>query len=194
MKKVLTLGLLIGGAMVSYQCAEPASTTTTENNQVVMNHSFHDLSIKTLDGSGTINFADFKGKKVLCVNTASECGYTYQYEGLEELHQKYKDQLVLIGFPCNQFGGQEPGAPEEIADFCKKNFGVTFLLTEKIDVKGDNQHPVYQWLTQKEHNGVDDYTVKWNFNKFLIDEEGNLIGYFESGVKPMDEKITSHLK
>jgi len=156
--------------------------------------NFYDLSILALDGKTTLNFADFKGKKVLCVNTASECGYTYQYEGLEELNKKYGDKVVVIGFPCNQFGGQEPGAPEEIETFCKKNYGVSFTLTEKIDVKGDKQHPVYQWLTKKSLNGVDDYKIKWNFNKFLIDENGKLVAYFESGVKPMDEQITSLLK
>ena len=155
---------------------------------------FHNLSIQSLDGKSTINFSDFKGKKVLCVNVASECGYTYQYEGLEELHKKYGDKLVVIGFPCNQFGGQEPGAPEEIESFCKKNYGVSFLMTEKIDVKGENQHAVYQWLTNKNLNGVDDYSIKWNFNKFMIDEEGKLIAYFGSSVKPMDEEITSLLK
>lgn len=156
--------------------------------------SFHDLKIKALDGKSTINFSDFKGKKVLCVNTASECGYTYQYEGLEKLHQAYGDKLVVIGFPCNQFGGQEPGKPEEIATFCQKNYGVTFLLTEKIDVKGPSQHAVYQWLTQKAQNGVDDYPINWNFNKFLIDEKGNLIAHFGSGIEPMDEAIVSKLK
>lgn len=159
-----------------------------------MNTDFYSLSIKSLDGKSTINFSDFKGKKILCVNTASECGYTYQYEGLQELYDKYKEQLVVIGFPCNQFGKQEPGTSDEIAGFCKKNYGVNFPLSEKIDVKGDNQHPVYQWLTQKEQNGVGDYSIKWNFNKFLIDENGKLIAYFESGVKPMDDAITSHLK
>lgn len=153
--------------------------------------SFYDLSILNIDGTDTINFAGFKGKKILCVNVASKCGYTYQYEDLQKLHEKYADKLVIIGFPCNQFMGQEPGTPEEIESFCQKNYGVTFTLSEKIDVKGDNQHPVYQWLTQKENNGKDNYKVGWNFNKFLLDEEGNLIEHFGSKTKPLDEELVS---
>lgn len=150
---------------------------------------FYDLKVKTLDGKQTLNLAAYKGKKVLCVNTASECGYTKQYEGLQKIAEQYKDRLVVIGFPCNQFGGQEPGSTEEIDKFCKKNYGVTFPLTEKIDVKGDKQHEVYQWLCQKNNNGFGDYEVKWNFNKFLIDENGNLIGYYPSSVKPESEEL-----
>lgn len=154
-----------------------------------MNKKFHELSIKSLDGKNTINFANFKGKKVLCVNTASACGYTGQYEGLQKLSEKYKDKLVVIGFPCNQFGAQESGSSEEISTFCKKNYGVTFPLSEKIDVKGAKQHPVYQWLCQKSNNGVGDYEVKWNFNKFLVDEQGNLKAYFPSSVKPESDEL-----
>lgn len=194
MKKILTLSSFVLFALMAFRCVEPASPQSTTNDQTMDTVRFHDLSIQSLDGKSTINFADFKGKKVLCVNVASECGYTYQYEGLEELHKKYGDKLVVIGFPCNQFGGQEPGAPEEIESFCKKNYGVSFLMTEKIDVKGENQHAVYQWLTNKSQNGVDDYSIKWNFNKFMIDEDGKLIAYFGSAVKPMDEEITSLLK
>lgn len=146
--------------------------------------SFYDLKIKSLDGTQTINFSTFKGKKILCVNTASACGYTKQYEGLQKLSNQYKDKLVIIGFPCNQFGGQESGTEAEIGAFCKKNYGVSFPLTQKIDVKGQQQHEVYQWLCQKNNNGIADYEVKWNFNKFLIDENGKLIAYFPSSVKP----------
>lgn len=151
---------------------------------------FHALSILSLDGNDTIELSNFRGKKVLCVNVASECGYTKQYADLQKLQERYKDTLVIIGFPCNQFGGQEPGEAAEIQDFCSKNYGVTFPLTEKIDVKGDNTHPVYKWLTQKSKNGVGDYEVAWNFNKFLIDENGNLLGYFPSKVKPFDKELT----
>ncbi|MES2689815.1 MAG: glutathione peroxidase [Bacteroidota bacterium] len=150
---------------------------------------FYDLKVKTLDGKQTINFAEYKGKKILCVNTASECGYTKQYEGLQKIAEQYKGKLVVIGFPCNQFGGQEPGSTEEIDKFCKKNYGVTFPLTEKVDVKGDKQHEVYQWLCQKNNNGMGDYEVKWNFNKFLIDENGNLVAYYPSSVKPESEEL-----
>ena len=113
----------------------------------------------------------YKGKQILIVNTASECGYTPQYQDLQKLHETYPN-LVMIGFPCNQFMGQEPGSNAEIKSFCQKNYGVTFLMAEKIDVKGKNQHPLYQWLTQKEKNGVENSTVSWNFNKFLIGADG----------------------
>jgi glutathione peroxidase len=152
--------------------------------------SFFDLSIKSIDGK-ELKFADLKGKKVLCVNVASQCGYTPQYSELQKLQDKYKDKLVIIGFPCNQFGAQEPGDAEEIQTFCKKNYGVTFQLTQKIDVKGKDQHPIYQWLTQKAQNGKSDYEVKWNFNKFLINEKGELVQYFPSGVKPFDTNLTT---
>src|SRR5690606_2422257 len=195
MNKIILPGILALCFMGFTRCSEHVRASEKDASmETPANTSFYDLTIKSLDEKSTIRFADFKGTKVLCVNTASECGYTYQYEGLEALHNKYGEQVVVIGFPCNQFGGQEPGKPEEIAGFCQKNFGVSFLLTEKIDVKGENQHPVYQWLTQKSTNGVADYSIKWNFNKFLIDENGKLIGYFESGVEPMDEKITSLLQ
>lgn len=194
MKKTLLLSSFVLFALMAFRCVEPTSPQSASQDQTMDTIRFHDLSIQSLDGKSTIKFAEFKGKKVLCVNVASECGYTYQYEGLEELHKKYGDKLVVIGFPCNQFGGQEPGAPEEIESFCKKNYGVSFLMTEKIDVKGENQHAVYQWLTNKSQNGVDDYSIKWNFNKFMIDEDGKLIAYFGSSVKPMDEEITSLLK
>ncbi len=159
----------------------------------VAGKSFYDLSIKSLDGKKTINFKDFKGKKVLLVNTASKCGYTPQYDGLQKLQERYKDKLIVIGLPCNQFLGQEPGTADEIGAFCQKNYGVTFQMTEKIDVKGKGQHPVYQWLCQKENNGVQDVTVGWNFGKFLIDEKGNYVAYFPSKVDPLSAEITSKL-
>ena len=128
------------------------------------------------------------------VNTASKCGYTPQYEGLEKVYKQYKNKLVIIGFPCNQFGGQEPGSNEEIVSFCTKNYGVTFLLADKIDVKGASIAPIYQWLTQKSKNGVVDANISWNFNKFLLDENGKMIAYYPSNVKPDSEDILSRLK
>lgn len=159
----------------------------------VSGKSFYDLSITALDGKTKINFKDFKGKKVLCVNTASKCGYTPQYEGLQKLQDRYKGKLIVVGFPCNQFLGQESGTASEIAEFCKKNYGVSFLLSEKIQVKGKNQHPVYQWLCQKANNGKEDVTVGWNFGKFLIDENGQYLAYFPSKVDPLSTEITSKL-
>jgi glutathione peroxidase len=125
---------------------------------------------------------------------ASECGFTPQYADLQNLSETYKDKLVVIGVPCNQFGNQEPGTSEEIQTFCSVNYGVEFLMTEKIEVKGENQHPLYQWLTNKELNGVKNSTVKWNFQKYLVDEEGNYIDYYYSVTKPLSSKITKHLQ
>lgn len=155
--------------------------------------SIHSFNVTGIDGK-QINMASFKGKKILVVNTASKCGYTPQYEALEKVYETYKDKLVIIGFPCNQFGGQEPGTNDEIVAFCKKNYGVNFLLADKVDVKGDNTAPVYQWLTQKAKNGVLDATISWNFNKFLLDENGKMIAFFPSNIKPDSEAILNYLK
>ncbi len=163
---------------------ESASTAAPSN-------SIYDISIPTLDGTQTINFSAFKGKYIVIVNTASECGYTPQYTDL----QKFQDSvikgknIVLIGCPCNQFGAQEPGTAAEIGAFCKQNYGVTFPLTAKIDVKGANAHPLYQWLTQKNKNGAGDFEVKWNFNKFIVSPEGKLLQYFGSQTKPGDPEF-----
>lgn len=150
--------------------------------------SIYDFKVEALDGS-TIDFSDFKGKKILIVNTASKCGFTPQYEGLEDLYKKYKDKLVIIGFPANDFGKQEPGSNDEIASFCKKNYGVTFPMAAKISVKGDDMAPIYHWLTNKDYNGVKNSSVKWNFQKYLIDEQGNLVEVFGSMVKPESQKL-----
>jgi len=167
---------------------------TNQNPEVMnTNPSIYDISINSITGE-PINLADFKGKKILIVNTASECGFTGQYADLEKLYETYKDKLVVIGVPCNQFGGQEPGTLTEIKSFCEVNYGVTFLLTEKVDVKGEKQHPLYEWLTSKELNGVKSSGVKWNFQKYLIDENGNYIDYFYSMTKPMSSKITKYVK
>ena len=154
--------------------------------------NIHDYSFKSIDGK-TVKLSDFKGKKILFVNTASECGYTPQYKQLEELHKKYGNKVVVIGFPCNDFGGQEPGSNEEIASFCKKNYGVTFPMASKVSVKGDDTAPIFQFLTQKSLNGVKESEIKWNFTKFLLDENGKLIDSFPSKVKPMDDEIMKHL-
>jgi len=154
--------------------------------------TIYDIEISSLSGE-KINLSDFKGKKLLFVNVASECGFTPQYEGLQQLHELYKEKLVIIGVPCNQFGGQEPGSAETIQKFCQQNYGVEFLITEKIDVKGTDQHPLYQWLTKKELNGKSNSSVKWNFQKYLIDEQGNFIDYFFSLTKPLSKKIVSKI-
>ncbi|MBV9989291.1 MAG: glutathione peroxidase [Chitinophagaceae bacterium] len=155
--------------------------------------TIHSFKVKSIEG-GTIDFSQFKGKKILVVNTASKCGYTPQYEALEKVYEEYKDKLVIVGFPANNFGGQEPGADTEIQEFCKARFGVKFPLASKISVKGDDTAPIYKWLTSKEQNGVLDATITWNFNKFLLDENGKLIAYFPSKVTPDSEEILKYLK
>ncbi|MEO5966879.1 MAG: glutathione peroxidase [Ferruginibacter sp.] len=168
----------------------PLNNSKTDNN--IMENSIHQFKVEGLDGK-TINFADFKGKKILIVNTASECGFTPQYEGLEKLYETYSGKLVIVGFPTNDFGKQEPGTNTEIGSFCKKNYGVTFPMAAKITVKGNDIAPIYKWLTSKKLNGVADAEITWNFNKFLIDEDGKLIKKFESKITPLDEQITSLL-
>lgn len=153
---------------------------------------FYSFKVKTLEGSD-FDFASLKGKKVMIVNTASKCGYTPQYEDLEALHRQFGSQLVIIGFPANNFMNQEPGTALEIRQFCSDKYDVTFPLMEKISVKGDDIHPLYQWLTSKERNGVMDSEVKWNFQKYLIDENGKLIDVLYSKEKPGSEKVLAWL-
>ena len=193
MKTIYIVGLLVlalsSAAALSMRSRWQKPSKPIGTNKM----SFYDLTINSIDGK-EMHMSDFKGKYVLCVNVASKCGYTPQYEDLEKLYEQYQGKLVIVGFPCNQFLGQEPGTSEEIVSFCQKNYGVTFPLTEKIDVKGKNQHGVYQWLTQKSLNGVADGNVKWNFHKFLISPEGEWLAEFPSGVKPLDSELTSLIK
>jgi glutathione peroxidase len=168
------------------------SFTSVNSKKQTAQPSIYGFKVEALDG-GTIDFSSYKGKKILIVNTASKCGYTPQYTELQELYEKYKDKLVVIGFPANNFGGQEPGTNAEIKEFCTGKFNVTFPMAAKISVKGEDIHPLYQWLTSKEKNGVLDAEIKWNFNKFLVNEKGELVAYFPSKVKPMSEEIISKL-
>ena len=167
-------------------------TFSCKSQQSEPSENLYKIAINSLQGEA-INFEDFKGKKILFVNVASECGFTPQYKDLQELHSKYKDKLVVIGVPCNQFGKQEPGNALQIETFCEKNYGVNFLMTEKVDVKGENQHPLYAWLTQKEKNGIKNSSIKWNFQKYLIDENGKFIDYYFSVTKPLSKKIVDKL-
>jgi glutathione peroxidase len=151
--------------------------------------SFYDFQVTTIDGK-QFDLSSLKGKKVLVVNTASKCGHTPQYAQLEELFKTYgPDNFTIIGFPANNFFHQEPGSNEEIAQFCTKNYGVTFQMMSKISVKGKDIHPLYKWLTTKEENGVMDAPVKWNFQKFMIDENGTIVGMVPPGDSPMCDKI-----
>jgi glutathione peroxidase len=155
--------------------------------------TLYDFKVPALDGS-TIDLSKYKGKKILIVNTASKCGFTPQYSDLEKLYVKYQDKLVIIGFPANNFHQQEPGTNAEISEFCTKNYGVTFPMAEKVDVVGDNIHPLFKYLTDEAHKiGVTDPVIGWNFTKFLIDENGKLIAVFPSKVKPMDDQILKYL-
>ena len=153
---------------------------------------FYDFKVKTLDG-GVFDFSSLKGKKVMVVNTASKCGNTPQYKDLETLYENNKDVLVIIGFPANNFANQEPGTAVEIRKFCTENYGVTFPMMEKISVKGNDMAPIYKWLTSKSENGVMDSEVKWNFQKYLINESGKLVEVIEPKEKPTSDKVAAWL-
>ncbi|MBP6430614.1 MAG: glutathione peroxidase [Ferruginibacter sp.] len=185
MKKIFLLATLFAIVLLS-------AFTKQNSNLNKKKKGIYAFKVAGLEG-GKINFAKYKGKKILIVNTASKCGYTPQYKDLEALYQKYKDKLVIVGFPANNFGGQEPGTNTEIKEFCTKTYSVTFPMAAKVSVKGDDMAPIYKWLCSKELNGVLDAEIKWNFGKFLLDENGNMIAYFPSKVTPMSEEITSKL-
>lgn len=154
--------------------------------------SIYNIKVKTIDGQET-NLSMYKGKKLLIVNVASECGYTPQYAQLQELHEKHQDKVVVLGFPANNFGEQEPGSNAEIKSFCSKNYNVTFPMFEKIDVIGENKHPLYQWLSEKQHNGWNTSEPKWNFSKYLVDENGKLLNYFSHKINPLDTSIVNKI-
>jgi glutathione peroxidase len=156
--------------------------------------SFYDFTVKDIDGN-LFKLSSLKGKKVLVVNTASKCGNTPQYEDLEKLYQEFGGQnFVIIGFPANNFGGQEPGTNSEIKNFCTANYGVTFPMMSKISVKGDDMDPLYKWLTSKKMNGVMDSEVSWNFQKYLIDKNGKLVDMVQPKEKPNSDKILNWIR
>jgi len=185
MKPLILYVVLI---MMAFSCG----LNTVKNRPSDMNQSpstsIYQFKLPLLSGD-SVDFAAYKGKKLLIVNTASECGYTPQYEGLEKLYKEYGDKLTVIGFPANNFGGQEPGTNAEIGAFCKLNYGLTFPVFSKISVKGDDMAPLYQWLTQKDKNGWNEDAPGWNFCKYLIDEKGSLIAFYGSAVEPMSDEI-----
>lgn len=170
-----------------------ASSFSSKPVNTMQSNSIYKFKVESLTG-GTIDFSDFKGKKILIVNTASECGYTPQYEGLEKLYNQYKEELVIVGFPANNFGGQEPGSDREIKAFCEQNYGVSFPMASKVSVKGADIAPIFAWLTSKEGNGAMDVEIKWNFTKFLLDENGHLVASYESAVEPLSDKILKALE
>jgi glutathione peroxidase len=186
MKKVIFISLLIAG------CGFSKIDTRPEMEEIQSEGSIYNFSLNSIYGD-PIDFQQYKGKKLLIVNTASECGYTPQYADLQELHEKYGDKITILGFPANNFGGQEPGSNDEIASFCKVNYGVTFQIFEKISVKGTDQHPLYSWLSTKDQNGWNDQEPSWNFCKYLIDENGELQKFYGSAVKPMSNEILQQI-
>ncbi|VDH04464.1 glutathione peroxidase [Bergeyella zoohelcum] len=193
MKKIFLSFLAFGMVSIGTAQQSQKKKNSTVTQKQVAPASIHHFKIKALDGS-VIDFSQFKGKKILIVNTASKCGYTPQYEQLEKLYQQYKNQLVIVGFPSDNFGGQELDTDKEIASFCKVNYGVTFPMATKVDVKGNQTIPIFKFLTQKSLNKVKDTEIKWNFTKFLLDEKGKLMDSFPSKVEPLSQEIQKYLK
>jgi glutathione peroxidase len=182
-------GFLAAFALMGMTSTDMLSPKNNDNNLENNMKTFHDFTVSTLDGA-SFDLSSLKGKKVLVVKTASECGLTPQYEQLQELYEAHGgDKFEIIGFPSNDFGAQEPGSAEQIASFCQKNYGVTFPMMAKVHVKDEGQCELYQWLTQKSLNGVGDFEVKWNFHKFLIDENGALVKDVQPQTLPVDEEI-----
>ncbi|MCB0504558.1 MAG: glutathione peroxidase [Cyclobacteriaceae bacterium] len=179
---------IIIAAVFLVSCGFSKVKTRPMENEIQESSSIYDFKMPLLDGE-EVSLGKFKGKKMLIVNTASECGFTPQYEGLEALYEQYGDKVTVLGFPANNFGGQEPGSNEEIGAFCKKNYGVTFPVFSKISVKGKDMSPLYQWLTQKDKNGWNEEAPNWNFCKYLIDEQGHLVAFYASAVEPMSSEI-----
>ena len=164
----------------------------SQDESVMPKTSIYDYKAKLINGK-EISLEKYKEKKILFVNVASKCGYTPQYKGLQKLHEELNNNVAVLGFPANNFGGQEPGTNEEIAEFCSLHYDVGFPMFSKISVKGEDLHPVYQWLTQPELNGWNDQGPTWNFCKYLVDEEGKLLKFYKSSVKPMSEELKSDI-
>lgn len=191
MKKLLFIAILF--SFFSCSTSKEKSSATLADN-TVQKQTLYDFKVEALDGS-EFDLASLKGKKVMVVNTASKCGLTPQYKQLQELYTTYKDQnFVIIGFPANNFLWQEPGTNKEIGEFCTKNYGVTFPMMAKISVKGSDMHPVYKFLTKKEKNGFKDSKVKWNFQKYLINEKGEVEKVISPKTLPTDESVVSWIK
>jgi glutathione peroxidase len=187
--KINTL-LGAGMAWVMTACAQPVEKPA--NIQTPPPVSFYSFKMKDIDGN-EIDFSRYKGKKLLLVNVASECGNTPQYSDLEKLHEQYGDKVVVLGFPANNFGSQEPGSNKDIKEFCQKKYDVKFQMFEKISVKGDDKAPLYQWLSDKSKNGWNEKEPNWNFAKYLIDENGQLVAFFPAKTNPMSDDILSRI-
>ena len=188
------LFLLVISAFALMACFNPNEMTTRpENTPATPNSSFFQFTVNSLDGQ-PVALEQFKGKKIIVLNTASECGFTPQYADWEKFYEANKDSVVVLGFPCNDFGGQEPGSAGQIKSFCEKNYGVTFPMFEKVSVKGSEKSPVYQWLTDPAQNGWNTQEPTWNFCKYVLDENGTLTHFFASNVKPGSEEFLKAIK
>lgn len=185
MKTAIVILAIIASAAVAYSFRNKVTPEKKAAMIAATPKSFYDLTYTDINGK-SVSMSEYRNKYVLCVNVASKCGHTPQYTKLEALYEKHKDKLVIIGFPCNQFLGQEPGSESEIQEFCSKIYGVTFPLSSKLDVKGNNQHPVYTWLMNKDVNGVSDDKVEWNFHKVLVSPKGEWLKAFSAGSDPME--------
>lgn len=184
---IVVIGLLIAAGLRNSKPADAAQLQRTPKTKAMK--TLHDFTVKDINGND-FHLSSLKGKKVLVVNTASECGLTPQYAQLQELYDNYGgDRFEIIGFPSNDFAGQEPGSEAQIAAFCEKNYGVTFPMMAKVSVKGADMNPLYRWLTSESENGVSDYEVQWNFHKFLVDEKGNLVRDLSPQTLPLDEAV-----
>lgn len=191
MMKIASQLIILTVLLVSCGLSKVKTRPADMKNQPAL--SIYEFKLPLLSGD-SVSLVKYKGKKLLIVNTASECGYTPQYEGLEKLYKQYGDKLTVIGFPANNFGGQEPGTNAEIGAFCKQNYGVTFPVFSKISVKGDDMAPIYKWLTQKDQNGWNEDAPNWNFCKYLLDENGNLLSFYGSAIEPMSDEIIEAIK
>jgi glutathione peroxidase len=193
MKQIIKYSLAVLLILISFQCNGQNNNKEENKNNMNTSQTFHDFIVKDINGKD-FDLATLKGKKVLVVNVASKCGLTPQYEDLQALYNKYKNKdFVIIGFPANNFMGQEPGTNSEIMEFCTVNYGVTFPMMDKISVKGKDQSPLYKWLTNKSENGKIDQKVTWNFQKFMVDEEGHLVDVVMPKESPMSDKIINWL-
>lgn len=191
---VLTVGCKKGSESNKAESNDSAPKTVESKERAMSKENIYQFKVTDLYGS-EFDFSSLQGKKIMVVNTASECGLTPQYADLQKLYDQYKDQdFVIVGFPANNFGGQEPGSDQQIASFCKENYGVTFPMMSKISVKGDDKHQVYQFLTEKSKNGLQDSEVAWNFQKYLIDEKGELAMVIEPRTLPTDPSVVKWIE
>lgn len=194
MKKLLTILVFITFACTSSVQKDHSEVDANITlDKMLMEKSIYDFKLNDIDGN-EVDFSQFKGKKLLLVNVASKCGYTPQYADLQKLNEEHGEKLIILGFPANNFGGQEPGSNEDIKQFCSTSYGVTFQMFDKISVKGADKHPLYRWLSDKNLNGWNDKEPTWNFCKYFIDENGELKKFFGSSVNPMDQEIIQLIK